>query len=125
MNKTARFSIALMMVAGLATIVSAGQVGEVDVKPQHTGAITQFLGDMVHPNSPTNNTVGVPQSGAMQHAPHGVPQGDQRLVPFMGQQQGSPMGAPHAPYFEQGSPNDTLFQQGAQTPCDKGVAPQR
>ena len=123
MNKTARFSIALMMVAGLATSVSAGEVGEVN-GGQHTGAITQFLGDMVHPNSPTNNTVGVPQSGAMQHAPHGAPQGAPQGVPFMGQQQGSPMGAPHAPYFEQGAPHAPHFQQGAQTPCDKGVAPQ-
>ena len=120
MNKTARFSIALMMVAGLATSVAAGEVGEVN-GGQHTGAITQFLGDMVHPKAPTDNTVGVPQSGAMQHAPHGAPQD----VPFMGQHQGSPMGAPQGvPYFEQGAPHAPHFQQGAQTPCDKGVAPQ-
>jgi hypothetical protein len=119
MNKTARFSMGLMLVAGsyMAMNVSAGETDLHD--GQHrTGAITEFLGNMVHPEAPTNNDVGVPQFGAP--TGHVDPNGVRHGVPFMGHQQDSPTGAPH------GSPTGAPhFQQGAQTPCDKGVVPQR
>ena len=126
MSKTARFSMLVMLVAGsyMVTNVSAGEV--VVGEQHHTGAITDFIGKMVKPE-------GAPQFGAP--TGHADPNGVRHGAPYMGHNEGSntsaplmtpngvpqgfprfdgPVGAPHAPHFQQGVP----------TPCDKGVAPQ-
>jgi|TARA_B110000467_G_scaffold102668_1_gene93140 hypothetical protein len=131
MNKTVRFSICLMLVAGsyMVTNVSAGEVVDQYDAPQRAGAITNFLGNMVHPEAPAGNAVGVPQSGEMNHAPHGSPTNVPQGVPFMGHQQGSPTGAPHgapmmaphgAPAVPFTAPNGAPLN--GISPCDnKGV----
>ena len=118
MNKTARFSMGLVLVAGsyMVTNVSAGETDLHD--GQHrTGVITEFLGNMVHPEAPVNNNLGVPQSGAStgHFEPNGVRHDSRKKGAHRDSRKDvrhvDPKGVPH-------------FQQGVPTPCDKGVVPQ-
>ena len=128
MNKIVQFSMIGMLVAGLATSVSAGEVNQ--EKGKHTGVIADFLGKTFKPaGAPTGAPTGapnlVPQGDLMvpQHAPAGAPLFDPNMghpntvphpaAPYMGNLEGShnmsapgPQGVPHfgGPNGPQGVP---------------------